>query len=601
MHYTRKKTFRQKLTDYFSSLSSGKTVSILSLLLITSVLPVTVFLTRQLLETKQTAYAAANSSPSVYYGAYVTNDYWNFSGVSSFEADAGKPLAIVMDYQGWGVTDGSQNFTPSWMNQVHAHGSIPLVTWEPWLYSAGINQPAYQLQRIYNGTFDAYITKWAQDAKAWGYPFFLRFAHEMNGNWYPWSEQVNGNQPGDYVMAWRHIHDIFTANGATNVSWVWSPNIEYSYTTPLVEEYPGDSYVDWIGMDGYNWGTSQPNHSWQTFSQVFSQTYTDLQQLAPTKPLMIAETSSAEQGGSKANWITDALTTQLPNNFPNIKAILWFNADFTTSGQADWRIESSSTAQQGFAQAMASSYYASNQFSNLTAAPIVPLLQSSPILTPTPNPAATPTPTGSLSGNLVTNPGCETDTSGWSGYQSTLSRTTAVAHSGVASCNVVQTIGTVYTMDDYPNTVTNPKQGDRYTATAWLRSDAALGKRAWLVIRLSGGANPSKTIYDPIGVSLSTSWQQLTNTVTVDYADRTSLEVYLVQENASAGDSFQADDISLQQILPVTPTPTFTPMPTPTNTPRPTPTFIQIPTPSFTSTPTNSYSNGYSHPNANYP
>jgi hypothetical protein len=77
----------------------------------------------------------------------------------------------------------------------------------------------------------------------------------------------------------------------------------------------------------------------------------------------------------------------------------------------------------------------------------------------------------------------------------------------------------------------------------YVHSDASVGKTVWLALKLSGGANPAKTIYSPASVTLSKSWQQLTNTVTVDNADRTSLEVYLVQENATAGDSFQADDI----------------------------------------------------------
>jgi hypothetical protein len=312
----------------------------------------------------------ARSNPSVYYGAYVSGFPPTFSELTSFERDAGKSVSIVMWYQDWGITDGGQYFHPSWMNQVRSHGSIPMITWEPWNYQNGINQPAYQLRNIYNGKYDAYITRWAQDAKNWGHPFFLRFAHEMNGNWYSWSEQVNENKPGDYVKSWRHVHDIFVAKGVTNVTWVWSPNVEDSGSTPLAELYPGDLYVDWVGMDGYNWGTAQPGYSWQTFSQVFSQTYDDLQQLAPTKALMVAETAAAEEGGSKADWITDTYSRQLPTYFPNVKAIVWFNQN----KERDWRIESSPSSQQAFARAVASPYYTSNQFSSLSSSPIPPLL-----------------------------------------------------------------------------------------------------------------------------------------------------------------------------------------------------------------------------------
>jgi beta-mannanase len=189
----------------------------------------------------------------------------------------------------------------------------------------------------------------------------------MNGNWFPWSEQVNGNKSGEYVRAWRHVHDIFTNKGATNVTWVWSPNIEYAGSTPLSELYPGDSYVDWLGMDGYNWGTvPHPTVTgWQTFSQVFTQTYAKITALS-TKPLMVAETASAEPGGSKANWITDAYSTQIPGNFKKVKAIIWFNENKET----DWRIESSTAAQNAFATAVQSSLYATNEYASLRNSPI---------------------------------------------------------------------------------------------------------------------------------------------------------------------------------------------------------------------------------------
>jgi hypothetical protein len=216
---------------------------------------------------------APAGSASVYYGVHVAVD--SLSAVSAFEADAGKPVSLVMWYQQWGLTDGWQYLQPNWMNAVRSHGSIPLVTWDPQdPYNASANQPAYALQNIINGNFDAYITRWAQDSKAWGHPYFLRFAHEMNGYWNPWSEQVNGNKPGQFVQAWRHVHDIFTRLGVSNVTWVWSPNIDYSTSTPLQELYPGDAYVDWAGMSGYNWGTVG-GHTWQSFASVFSQTYND--------------------------------------------------------------------------------------------------------------------------------------------------------------------------------------------------------------------------------------------------------------------------------------------------------------------------------------
>lgn len=313
-------------------------------------------------------HRAKISPTSVFYGAYVRDAPRDFSKLIAFENAAQKKVAIVHWYQGWGVKDGTQYFPKNWMDQVRAHGAIPMITWEPWDYTQGVNQPEYSLKNIAAGNFDTYITKWAQDSETWGHPYFLKFAHEMNGDWYPWSEQTNGNRPGDYIKAWKHVHNLFVANGATNVTWVWAPNVESSKTTPLKDAYPGDSYVDWVGVEGYNGGTALDWGGWQTFSQIFTSIYHQLQRLTSEKPMMISETASTEEGGSKADWITDAYTVQLPTHFPKVKAIVWFNEKRET----DWRIESSSVTQTAFAKAVTSDFYASNYYANLNQSPIPP-------------------------------------------------------------------------------------------------------------------------------------------------------------------------------------------------------------------------------------
>lgn len=177
------------------------------------------------------------------------------------------------------------------MNSVRARGAVPLITWEPWAWGGGTEQPAYSLDRIAAGDFDAHITQWGQALTAWGYPVQLRFAHEMNGNWYPWAEGVNGNQTGDYVNAWRHVHDVVAATGAGNVSWVWSPNVPYYGSTDLA------------GLL-YNWGTSASWSGWISPQDLFAPGIAQLRALAPGVPILISETASSEAGGDKAAWNT---------------------------------------------------------------------------------------------------------------------------------------------------------------------------------------------------------------------------------------------------------------------------------------------------------
>lgn len=334
---------------------------IMALLLIVTVPLAVLYVQEQSSLRQQPAHTISAQATAVYNGIYVQESPGDLTALEAFEHEVNKKSAIVMLFQGWGSTDGEQNFQTTWMDNVRNHGSLPLITWEPWKplpYPQAVNQPAYTLQNIINGHFDNYISKWARDSKAWNHPYFLRFAPEMNGDWIPWAEQVNDNKQGEFVQAWRHVHDIFTANGVHNVTWVWCPNIYVADSPPLRELYPGDAYVDWVGMDGYNWGAT-PKHQWRTFSQVFKPTYDEILSIT-SKPMIVAETGSAEQGGSKANWITDAYTVEIPYLFPKIKAIIWFNEKV----QRDWRIESSPSAESAFAKAIQSNFYLSNSFSS---------------------------------------------------------------------------------------------------------------------------------------------------------------------------------------------------------------------------------------------
>jgi mannan endo-1,4-beta-mannosidase len=121
-------------------------------------------------------------------------------------------------------------------------------------------------------------------------------------------------------------------------------------------------------MDQYNYGTNpdRPGSSWRWFDAIFRQTYDELSSLAPSKPIMIGETASSEYGGSKAEWIKDALLVQLPSKYPRVKAWVWFNWNHrTTKGYMDYVIESSQAAQTAYQESMASSYYATNSFGGL--------------------------------------------------------------------------------------------------------------------------------------------------------------------------------------------------------------------------------------------
>jgi hypothetical protein len=260
------------------------------------------------------------------------------------------------------------------MNYIRGHGSIPLLTWEPWNPGMGTVQ-SFTLANIVNGVYDSYITNWAADAKTWGHPFFLRLGHEMNGNWYPWCASVNGNTAGQYIGMWQHVHDIFTGVGATNVTWVWCVNFVSPSFTPIDQLYPGDNYVDWISVDGYN----RLANSWQDFSVLAAPTVAQLINIAPGKPVMVAETGCNQNiNHDKRQWFLNALTNYLPLMQPRIKAWVYFNSTNTSDGN-EWRITVPANAIAGYQQGIALPYYATNQYGTISDSPIQPLLNDATV------------------------------------------------------------------------------------------------------------------------------------------------------------------------------------------------------------------------------
>jgi hypothetical protein len=327
--------------------------------------------------------APAPAPASIYWGAWIgkqlTGDQppWEMGAAAKFEEMAHKKLSIInfsAPFANCPTSGGScsfYSFPTNEMNTIRAHGSIPSYSWASQSIPSTTSEPNFQLSDVIAGTYDSYIRKFAEAAKAWGHPFFLRFNWEMNGRWFPWSEGVNGNKSGEYVTAWRHVHDIFTAVGATNATWVWCPNIDPdNIFGNLAGQYPGDAYVDWTGLDGYNWGTNpaKPDR-WRSFDQLYRSTYDKITgTIAPSKPLMISEMGSTEYGGSKASWITDALA-KIPASYPKIRGMLWFEQ---FDDGMDWPIETSASATSAFAAGIQNPAYGENKYGALGFGPVLP-------------------------------------------------------------------------------------------------------------------------------------------------------------------------------------------------------------------------------------
>ena len=261
--------------------------------------------------------------------------------LDAVEAAVGERPSLVLTYADFTTPPPVAD-----LDAVAARGAVPVVTWEPWDWDAP-DSGAFGLAAIAAGAHDAHLRQWADALRTWGRPVQLRFAHEQNGDWYPWAVGVSGTTAADHVAAFRHVVEVFDAQGAGNVQFVWNPNVRFPGSSPMAETWPGTRYVDRVAVDGYNWGTSSPGHRWQEPEEVFGDSLEELRELAPGIPITVTEVASAEEGGDKAAWVTD-LVAYLDGQ-ADVAAFVWFDHD----KEADWRITSSPASAAAMRAALA--------------------------------------------------------------------------------------------------------------------------------------------------------------------------------------------------------------------------------------------------------
>ena len=299
---------------------------------------------------------------SRFYGMYTQQSPFNYADMNATSKKVGVQPNLVGYFQGW-----DQDFRADAVKDAWAHGQLPLLTWESQPSTAGNNeptQPTYSLPAILSGSFDSYIESYAKNIAATGLPLAIRLDHEMNGVWYPWSEDdghggaINGNATGDYVKVWQHIWNIFQAEGANQyVIWDWSPNIvnnltathkTLAYTRSL---YPGDQYVDWVGLSGY---LRPPFSADQkvTFDATYGPSLTILREIT-TKKIILSEIGASDVGGHKPAWISSLFAALAQPKNSDIIGFAWFDEAVTTYiggelGTNDWRVDSRPEALAAF-------------------------------------------------------------------------------------------------------------------------------------------------------------------------------------------------------------------------------------------------------------
>lgn len=265
--------------------------------------------------------ASLKMPTSLEWGAY---SGYSAADLSAFEKLLGKQVKLKAVFTNW--DDEFPTYAVSGLKDTN---KTLVIYWE---------QYGITLDSIIAGDSDAYIREFAADAKSYGGQVILSPFHEMNGNWDPWGGTVGNNTPEKVVQAWKHIHDVF--GDVSNVKFAWAVNnisVPDTAANAIEKYYPGDAYVDYVAVDGFNFG-----NPWQSFDAVFGKALTKLSTYK--KPIYILSMASAE-GTQKAAWVTDAFTVQV-KKYPLLKGWIWFNED----KERDWRINSDASTLTAFKQ-----------------------------------------------------------------------------------------------------------------------------------------------------------------------------------------------------------------------------------------------------------
>jgi hypothetical protein len=306
----------------------------------------------------------------IYFGAFPdfggSEDRVTSRKIRDFEAIAGKKIAYAMFSQNWydGITYPKEH-----IHTVHEAGAIPYVRLMPRTDTLpGHAEQTFTLQRIIDGDFDANLTRWARDARADAIALMIDFGVEMNGDWFPWSGLFNGggttdgygdpdypDGPERYRDAYRHIIDLFRAQGVRHVTWVF----HYNYATQPYEAwnkphlyYPGDDYIDWVGFSLY--GALTHDEEWEglAFSDQLRDYADDFEAIATDKPVALFEfgVTDGHPDGNKSAWLDDAFDTILNNPYVRFSAISYWHENWQNDDESysTLRLDSSPQAQATF-------------------------------------------------------------------------------------------------------------------------------------------------------------------------------------------------------------------------------------------------------------
>lgn len=277
-------------------------------------------------------------------GVSMTEGSRDIAAMDEIKAETGRYPAIWTVWSAWGNAN-TKKFPSGMVKQIKARGAVPLVFWEP-VQKFGVCTDHARFKKIKNGKFDWYIKSWAKAAKASRTKILLRFAHEVNGRYFPWTVGSCGNTVADYKAAWKRVYNLVRNKvGAKNVQFVWTVAKKScpGGCNPYKRFYPGNQYVQWVGFSNFNWGAHSGN--WAPMAKGINPVMGKFKQFTK-KQVIIAELATNEKGGPTGNpavdkpaWIKTGYR-ETYKKYPRIKAVVYLNEDLRSVGHPDWSLDS---------------------------------------------------------------------------------------------------------------------------------------------------------------------------------------------------------------------------------------------------------------------
>ena len=252
-----------------------------------------------------------------------TTAMFDYKTLDYFENYIGYQFPIILNYSEFENTYKHPNLTER-LDTAWKHGKVLELTLQTNWKAAGTGNMVYD---VLQGEYDSFLKDYAGVIADFDHPVLFRLGNEMNGDWCPYSSYHTSRDPMIFKEWYRYVYQIFEEAGADNVIWVWNPNGEsfpdFRWNHTMMY-YPGDEYVDVVGLTAYNTGTyyAATGEKWQTFDELYDWLYRDYVNRF-SQPLMITEFASANTGGDKTQWVDNMFRSF--RKYPGIKVALWWD------------------------------------------------------------------------------------------------------------------------------------------------------------------------------------------------------------------------------------------------------------------------------------